>query len=67
MFNMKMCINEFCPLKSSCIRYTGISVLFEYSYGEYKPFLNKKGRVDCLNYVRDKERDPKEIKHYSVV
>lgn len=50
MADISMCINEECPLKENCYRYTAPAAEFWQAYGDFEYFINDKKQVVCDHY-----------------
>jgi hypothetical protein len=56
MANITMCINEFCPLKKDCERYTAIPNEFYQAYGDFDYYYDSKGNVVCKDYKKPEHK-----------
>lgn len=50
MSDISMCINEYCPLKEHCYRYTATPHEIWQAYGNFEYYVDKDGQVKCDQY-----------------
>lgn len=59
MPDITMCINEFCPKKEKCYRYTAPPDEFRQAYAEF-PFLHTdRDVVECEYFINNKHQGNK--------
>ena len=51
MADITMCINEFCPKKKECYRYTATPEELHQWYGDFDYHYDSKGNVVCKDYM----------------
>lgn len=59
MPDISMCINEECPLKQLCYRYTAPADEIYQAYGDFKYGINKNGIPECDHFWDNKKQGNK--------